>query len=348
VHPGYDVTREPRLHSFDIEDCAISAELLSAVYPELPPWSPDLMHHRLNTVCATGKGQRWILEVDGAPIAEASWFLPPWTSGAEVVRAQIIVMPEHRSRGWGHLMYEVISASMCQANRFKMRVIVRDNDPLSLDFAQRRDFTEMMTLTVSSVATERALSRETMLKVDRAKGRGTTVVNGAQLLREYSNWAHLWWDAYVATAADTPSPEPARPIPFDDFKQIHLESPKFDPSRWFFAIQDGQIIGLTGLHLSPSRPEAASVDFTGVRLSHRRRGVCRLLKVTALEHARSWGIELIYTENEVTNPMLCLNRELGFRRLFNKGIYAGSVLKAGGESVTLHSPHDSATSDDLK
>ena len=120
-----------------------------------------------------------------------------------------------------------------------------------------------------------------------------------------------------------PTPEPTSAIPFERFKDVHLKHPGFEPAAWFFAVDDGRLVGLSGLQFNETRPEIAGVDFTGVCPSHRRRGICRLLKVAALESAKTRGITTICTDNEGNNPMLTLNLELGFEPRSTKRFYTG-------------------------
>ena len=104
-----------------------------------------------------------------------------------------------------------------------------------------------------------------------------------------------------------------------------LERGSIQPALWQFAIDDGQLVGLSGLRVSPSLPSVAHVGLTGVVRTHRRRQLARALKSISAARAYKYGVRTIVTENEEQNPMLKLNLDLGFRVTHTESIYRGPL-----------------------
>lgn len=111
--------------------------------------------------------------------------------------------------------------------------------------------------------------------------------------------------------------DPSNDGTFMDFEEFseHLFGAYY--WRWsdaqFLAAAGDEWVGLTNLQLR----EATRAEFgvTVVRRGYRRRGIARALKLLALDYLRRRGVRSVHTRNDPTNtPILCLNRDLGFRQ----------------------------------
>ncbi len=108
----------------------------------------------------------------------------------------------------------------------------------------------------------------------------------------------------IEMKADVPArqAEPGTPEPYAHWLQDLLQR---DYSTLFLAEHDGEWVGITTL---------ADWGFTGVRRSHRGRGLATALKVRMLRSAKEQGIATLITETHFDNaPMLAINRKLGYR-----------------------------------
>jgi len=85
------------------------------------------------------------------------------------------------------------------------------------------------------------------------------------------------------------------------------------PEGSFFALADGELVGMAGLIRDDDRPERAENSLSAVRRDWRRRGVASLLKRTVLAWAAANGLQEVYTWTQNGNAaMRVVNERLGY------------------------------------
>jgi GNAT superfamily N-acetyltransferase len=99
--------------------------------------------------------------------------------------------------------------------------------------------------------------------------------------------------------------------------EISLEDWKREWQIWpegsFFALADGELVGMAGLIRDDDRPERAENSLSAVRRDWRRRGVASLLKRTVLAWAAANGLQEVYTWTQNGNAaMRAVNESLGY------------------------------------
>jgi len=78
------------------------------------------------------------------------------------------------------------------------------------------------------------------------------------------------------------------------------------------------VAGLSTLAF-PVERGIVGTDWTAVGRAHRNRGIARALKLETIVQAIELGVDRVRTDNDSTNtPILHLNAELGYRRVFDK------------------------------
>ncbi len=116
----------------------------------------------------------------------------------------------------------------------------------------------------------------------------------------------------IELLGDVPSTEPITPWPFEVWQQRSMEDPNLLPEGFFVALEGQEMVGLTMLFKS-SRPQTLQTGLTGVKRSHRRKGIALALKLRAAAFAQAYGVRYIRTSNhQINRPMLAINEALGF------------------------------------
>lgn len=123
----------------------------------------------------------------------------------------------------------------------------------------------------------------------------------------------LLYECYIAADADTPGIELWGLIGYDDWLHSIFESSWFRPQGVLVAVDEqGEWVGLT--IAGPTDAHNVSTDFTGVRRSHRGRGIARALKIAGAQWAKSTGAKHLHTFNDDRNEsMRHINFALGFK-----------------------------------
>lgn len=111
---------------------------------------------------------------------------------------------------------------------------------------------------------------------------------------------------------DVPLPAPWQDIPYDKWKAT-LEGDRHHWPWTTLAVDGRRVAAKTQLFRNQLLPHIALTGLTGTRREHRRRGLARALKVDSMARAFADGVAEIHTDNEESNPMLELNKALGFQ-----------------------------------
>jgi GNAT superfamily N-acetyltransferase len=97
-----------------------------------------------------------------------------------------------------------------------------------------------------------------------------------------------------------------------------LAEPTIHRDRFWIARSGDQVAGLSTLAF-PVERGIVGTDWTAVGRAHRNRGIARALKLETLVQAIELGVDRVRTDNHSTNfPILHLNAELGYRRVFDR------------------------------
>jgi len=97
-----------------------------------------------------------------------------------------------------------------------------------------------------------------------------------------------------------------------------LGLPTIHQDRFWIARIGDQVAGLSTLAF-PVERGIVGTDWTAVGRAHRNRGIARALKLETIAQAIELGVDRVRTDNDSTNaPILHLNAELGYRRVFDR------------------------------
>jgi GNAT superfamily N-acetyltransferase len=244
-----------------------------------------------------------LARVDGEPAGSAVATIQP--QRRDIAYVLSTVAREHRRRGVGTRIYEVVSRWARERGLGVLEVPVLDNDPESLAYARRRGFEE-----------ERR-EHGVVLDLARAEPPAVEPPEGVEVV----TWAgrpELARGMYaVACEAfpDVPGFEQDELEPFEDWLAHDMQGSGDRPEATFAAVAGDEVVGYAKLSLTAARPTTASHDITAVKRAWRGRGVARALKATQIGWAKANGFEELQTRNDERNaPIRRLNAEFGYRR----------------------------------
>ena len=150
--------------------------------------------------------------------------------------------------------------------------------------------------------------------IDRVVSSGISFSTVAKLSGTRDGWDRELHQLYTDLEQDVPSPYPILRVSFEDFVDFSLGRTALRDG-YFIAFDGDTMVGLTEPKTVDDDATAIAQELTGVRSSHRGRGIATALKATAATWAKEAGYTRIRTGNAQSNaPMLAVNASLGFER----------------------------------
>jgi GNAT superfamily N-acetyltransferase len=219
--------------------------------------------------------------------------------------AMVRVRPEARRRGVGGALLAETRAQARELGCESLWGRVHEGDEETLAFVAHRGFEEV--------------NREFEVLLEIAPGDGDVAPGIVQLRPEHLHGAH-------AVAADSipemALPQHAEVRPFDEWL---AEEERNSPVA-FVALDGEEVVGYSRLYSMPAVPGRLENGFTGVRRSHRRRGIATALKRAQIAWAAAHGYtELVTSAVEANEAMRGVNERLGYRPLPARIVVQGTV-----------------------
>jgi GNAT superfamily N-acetyltransferase len=151
---------------------------------------------------------------------------------------------------------------------------------------------------------------------------GIVVKTLADFLHHEDSFRHTWYALIIELLQSVPSADPIVPWSYETWLARTPVNPNLLPEGYFFALDGNEIVGISELAKS-HRPKTLQTGLTGVKASHRRKGIAQTLKLHAAQFAKEYGVQFVRTNNhQINRPMLAINEAMGFvkepARLFLK------------------------------
>jgi GNAT superfamily N-acetyltransferase len=244
----------------------------------------------------------YLARIDGAAVGSAVGVIFP--QRADRVFTILTVLAGQRRRGVGSALYEAISAWTAKRGLSEIEVAVRDNDPQSLAFAQRRGFVEER----RELGVVLHLAQITPPEVEPPDG--VEIATWAQR----PELARGMYEVALEALPDIPGFEDDDAEPYDDWLRHDMQGSGDRPEATFVALAGDEVIGYAKFSLTAAQPTIAHHDLSAVKRAWRGRGVARALKATQINWALANGYTELRTRNEERNePIRQLNARFGYR-----------------------------------
>lgn len=298
---------EIRLRETIAEDYGAIGDLLSRVYPDEPPVAAE----QVKWVWERGDPLRpnvRIIAQAGDRIVGSGYLrgAPPLPD----LLLNVEVDPAYRRRGIGTRLLEAVDDAADR--RLPTLVMIPETDPGSLAFAARHGFVERdrqseSTLDMASFDPARFASAREAAEATGIAFRTMAEVDTPQMRRRLFELANH-------VTHDMPSKDPMASMTYDAFAASWLEAPHSRRDLLVIAFDGAEPVAVSTINVYPGGNGYNWM--TGVRSSHRGRGLGLAVKVEALRRAKAAGVTEIRTDNHERNaPMLAVNRRLGYRTL---------------------------------
>jgi GNAT superfamily N-acetyltransferase len=292
---------KPRIRAFRPEDAESAVTLFRALIPQELQTAAAIRHF-IDSQPPRANMRAWTAELDGAVVGWANALLRWSLAVDDVVGSWVGVLPDHRHRGLGSKLYELVEKHARSLTARTLSSFVLKEDAEGRAFAQRRGFREgaqdqCWELEVRRAALEPSVARP-----------GVEVVS----LRETVHRERDLFELFDAAHSDMPG-EHGYALEFDEWLPEALGDPTLDLDLSAVVLLDGRLASFAWIK-SDREGRCAANEMTGTHPDFRRRGLARLAKEATIRWAEAAGIRTLMTSNDTTNAdMLALNEHLGYR-----------------------------------
>ena len=235
--------------------------------------------------------------------------------------AEAFVLPERQGEGIGRKLYNHVVDHLQPFNPTVLEAATASNMPRAVRFLEDRGY-ELKTIEYSSMLDLNQFEPNDWASyVERSQQTGVEIIDHHQMVERFPDtWAQKLYDCNTAIHHDIPWHDVSTDPPFDLWLQRHNSHDDRINEAYLVAVDGDELVGVTMLFRSKATPDSIFTGMTGVKRSHRRKGIAIALKVQSLGWAKynlknSVGkAPNVMTENEENNPMYAINERMGFVR----------------------------------
>ncbi len=208
-------------------------------------------------------------------------------------------------------LFEYIMAQLEPLNPAKLVTHAREDKSERVAFYLGQSFKQTMRSPRSKLDLSTFDQAKFIPLLDKMTHEGIELISAADIAARDPEWIIKWREIEWEVLQDVPSTTPHEQQSLELYEK-QPSYPGFYPEGCFFALDQGEMIGLSFLWKTEIDDRFAYTGLTGISRKYRRRGIATALKVKAIEAATADGFESIETANEENNPMYQLNLQLGY------------------------------------
>jgi len=188
----------------------------------------------------------------------------------------------------------------------------REDKPDRLAFLKAQGYTEAMRYQDSELDVTAFDPAPFLDKVQQVRSLGIEILSLPKLVSRFDDWMERIYEMDMEILPDEPSTGEFTPEPIEEYAKM-FDHPSFLADGWMVAVDGDTCVGSSSIWNNKADPQKLNTNFTGVRRSHRRKGVTTALKLAIIEYVQQRGATHIITNNEENNPMYQINVQLGFK-----------------------------------
>lgn len=259
--------------------------------------------------------QRFLVTMNEQVVAFGDCHETWWSYRVGKYRIKIEVHPDYEGYRIASRLYEQLMLTLQEEAPHAPVMLTadsREDKTNQLRFLCEHGFEQVMREPISRLEVAAFDERQFAGAVQKAMQAGIKIQTISQLEQLDPAWKRKLWELRWHILQDIPAPQARTGEPLAEFEKRLHGHPNFNPDAWFIALDEGEYVAYSYLHVTKSMPEKLFTGITGVKRSHRRRGIATALKVRGIAFAKAYGAKVIQTENEENNPMFQLNMQLGF------------------------------------
>jgi GNAT superfamily N-acetyltransferase len=286
------------------EDADATARLVLAVNPHRLE-TGEMVWARATAPPPSALRRDWVVEFDGELVGHAYAALDWRAPASGKARLWVGVHPEQRGRGVGTELYRTVEAHLRSAGARRLRTWV-DGDPVGERFVRERGFE----LTGADRVADLDPRAVDLSRLPDLEARDFRLVSLAETLDK----VEALFEQFRAGEVDLPDD-------LVEWKWDDLDHPNLSHEGSFVVLDGEQPVSLGFLTVDLERRVAYN-QLTATLPGYRRQGLALLVKLATTRWAAANGIERVLTENDRENTgMLALNDSLGYRPLYDQGIW---------------------------
>jgi mycothiol synthase len=300
------------IRDFQPKDYPPVVDIENLLYPEHPTTVEEERFDEENFDTKQYIRRRYVaVESTGRVVGYASFNQMPTSYDPQRFGMWIGVHPDWQRKGFGAALYAYLFEQLRALNAIALRTWVRETLVDSIAWLERRGFRELTRGWESRLPLESFdLSR---FEDYWGPPQGIEIATLASELAKDPESLRAMYELDCDISPDEPRVDPFTRPPFEMYRDRILKSPGSLPDAIFLAKDGDRYVGLTELFRNEALPGTLNTGFTGVRRTHRGRGIAFALKLRAMDWAIRHGYREIRTWNNTLNaPMLGINVKLGF------------------------------------
>ena len=243
-----------------------------------------------------------------------------------------LVDPEFQGRGVARRLSGWLARELSRLGARTVWANARDDRPGDLRFLESRGFREIWRNVCQRLNVEETDLSRIDDAMEHARGQGIAIVTLAEESARNPDYLRDLCDLHNLVEADVPRAGYFTPAPYQEFADDFAREGVL-PDAYFLAKDGDRWVGVSYLTKMDGDPHTLEVGLTGVRREYRRRGIATALKLRTIGFARNHGYHAIETGNDSTNqPILALNRSVGFKRTYAWVSYEKDFSSEGGQA----------------